>query len=810
MRRNRTCRFLIGFLSSFVLMLSACGGDGSGYAVDISSMDLQMKSGLVDGGATTSSTQILRGIVPSPYGTPATLGGTYDGKAYLVLNGQQIQVNVTAQAVQTSEEPEPDDGVEIPTRTIIKGRDEFHLDPKSSFTIPMQSKDGGAYEWIFEVTFSLNGGSNTLQIEVYDLNDTLLASSDQWDVVCAIEPSSMTVTLSWDTNMTDIDLWVANVDENGTVLGQACGWTNKTATDGDGDTLTLDYDDVNGYGPEHTTLDNASRSKKYAVKVSYFADHNTDDEGNPLPEPTPTTANVTAEANGEVKLIDSHLMTVAGEVRSWASGSHIWDVGTFEVTAPNRFVVDVQSIDTNSFPTVTLTVHVTDPSNTTEPNVEDLAQSAFYVINAGMAMSPVTVSGGTGGIYTLTYADITCGKRDLYVYVSVPAHDEELMKSGLSATKTYGKNYALLVGLNEYPPASPPVTSAGFVDAATIYVDCKPGRYVVTNPSAGDFTMKLTKAGQLKASVAGSSISDQGGGVYRVTFATPADYQDDWNYDVVYKYQAWLLNSINDINDMKTALLAKGTDFSNSAWESANIYTLTNNAATESAIDSKISDISLDMNACDLFLFHYSGHGSGMPTAGEAAQYLCAYEDENWISVNDLEDMLFYIPSPGDSFLTNIFVLIDACHSGNFIGKDMEEGDEAYCEGIPKYRDFIAQAEPFAGGSFEKGLHNDTFLSKRIFVMTAVQGDETALDVRSLNNGLFTYYLSQGMSVSSLNGSGAETVSGALANANNDCWITGEEAFNYCQPKSVAYKSTKIPQMYDNSSATLSRLIYNW
>ena len=198
---------------------------------------------------------------------------------------------------------------------------------------------------------------------------------------------------------------------------------------------------------------------------------------------------------------------------------------------------------------------------------------------------------------------------------------------------------------------------------------------------------------------------------------------------------------------IEAALKATATSMTGSAWEDGNIYPLTNSGATETAITTKISTIASGMEKYDLFLFHFSGHGSGDPAAGDASQYLCAYEDANWISVTDLSNALDDIPGPGtSSYITNVFVFMDACHSGNFIGKGMERGFGAEVEGtkIPKFRPFMPQREEvpseYRSLTFSRDLQDMTN-KNNVFVISAVTGDKSAWDDSTLGNGVFTYYL---------------------------------------------------------------------
>lgn len=761
----------------------------------VSDSDMPVQSGLTDNGVARTGTQTMTGTVPNPTG----LDDTYGGKAYLVLNDDKIPLSVTKSGSSSSS---------VSGRTFYKGSKEYTVVDGEAYCLDdademdfsslskAETRDG--VTWTFTVTFSVNAGPNTIRIEIYDLSDVLFAATALWNIIGTIEPTSLVVTLWWNTDGTDIDLHVS--PDDGTTH---CYYGNSTAGG-----MVLDYDDTYGYGPEHITVDQVTGTKTYKIKVYYFSDNSGADTT------TPTTASVTAAVNGETKLSGSQLMSVESYDSDWGTGSHIWDVGELEVSGENVYTVTLSDPDLTSFPEVTLPVTVTDPSNNNE-HVSGLTSNNFYVVNAGTLMSDVTVTEGSSS-YTLKYTDITSGARDLYVFVNVPAEGDTPRKGGLSNTKTYGTNYALLVGLNEYPAAY--ATPSNW-DTSNYTIDVEPSAPAGTaSVDADEFTIEFYAGATLDTSVTATSITSLGGGVYRLGYPSQ-DHSTHTTAKVKYEKEAWLSNCINDINDMEAALKAKATSMNNSAWEDDNIYILTNSGATETEITSKISTIASGMKKYDLFLFHFSGHGSGSQDAGDASQYLCAYEDANWISVTDLSNALDDIPQPGtSSYITNVFVFMDACHSGNFIGKGMERGFGAEVDRtkVPKFRPFMPQRgkvpSEYRSLKFSRDLQDMTN-KNHVFVMTAVTGDKSAWDDSTLGNGVFTYYLVEGIDVSGKN------ISAALANANNDPWVTAEEAFAYLDPKANDYVSTtpgypddavQDAQLQDNSTTTVSRLVYNW
>jgi hypothetical protein len=98
-----------------------------------------------------------------------------------------------------------------------------------------------------------------------------------------ILPSDMIITLSWGTNLSDIDLHVTDP------TGYHVYYSDKVSTIG----AALDIDDTDGYGPEHYTISSEEGDQMpygdYVVKVVYYADH---DENYDAAQATPYTVNL--------------------------------------------------------------------------------------------------------------------------------------------------------------------------------------------------------------------------------------------------------------------------------------------------------------------------------------------------------------------------------------------------------------------------------------------------------------------------------------------------------------------------------------
>ncbi len=113
---------------------------------------------------------------------------------------------------------------------------------------------------------------------------------------------------------------------------------------------------------------------------------------------------------------------------------------TVTYAAGGSLTVSLASPDLSAFPTVSLNLTVSDGGSA----VTGLTAANFNLINAGKRMNLTGFSQLGGGQYRLSYRDVTCGKREIYAYVTNGSD------FGSSALSTYGQSYALIVGINDY------------------------------------------------------------------------------------------------------------------------------------------------------------------------------------------------------------------------------------------------------------------------------------------------------------------------------------------------------------------------
>lgn len=132
-------------------------------------------------------------------------------------------------------------------------------DRDAVYQVPL---DNGAFEQVV----ILPGAQETRRVRV-----NLSAESGQRreearaGFMAAITPADFRATLFWDTNDTDVDLWVTDP------TGEKCYFANRNTASG----LELDVDDVTGYGPENITGEADLPPGQYLVQVHYFSDHGT-------------------------------------------------------------------------------------------------------------------------------------------------------------------------------------------------------------------------------------------------------------------------------------------------------------------------------------------------------------------------------------------------------------------------------------------------------------------------------------------------------------------------------------------------------
>ena len=235
--------------------------------------------------------------------------------------------------------------------------------------------------------------------------------------------------------------------------------------------------------------------------------------------------------------------------------------------------------------------------------------------------------------------------------------------------------------------------------------------------------------------------------------------------------------TVDDAEDMRNVLLSYGN------WNDSNIQFLTDADASKNGIGTAITTMASKSDADDVCVFFFSGHGSRIPgtESDDYDEVICPWdttsEIDSVISDDELGTWLSFCPG-------NIIVILDTCYSGGFA-----KGTEGTIKTVPNPRvskDAIARRH-FVEGLVEhlkqKPISRDLNQAEYVVLM-ACEEDKYAYESRRLKNGVFTYYIVEGL--------------WGPADANVDNNISAEEDFYYADPLVLNYKPTnQDPQLWD-------------
>ena len=239
-----------------------------------------------------------------------------------------------------------------------------------------------------------------------------------------------------------------------------------------------------------------------------------------------------------------------------------------------------------------------------------------------------------------------------------------------------------------------------------------------------------------------------------------------------YYYAPCLWYVDDDAYGVRDALL------SSRDWNSENITLLLDAQATTWNLVATLDDLATADENDLLFLF-FSGHGGRVPddqTAEEQDGFdevLYLY-DRTYLSDDALTQLLDDVP------MRRVVVAIDSCFSGGHLG--------APTDGVPTAdwgADVLADLRRLHG---VRPLDLDSS-GKEIVALTASREDEYSRETESLEHGIFTYALLEGMR-------GAADAAG-----DNDGFISAEECYRYAAPRVADLVATigeqQRPQMLD-------------
>jgi hypothetical protein len=131
-----------------------------------------------------------------------------------------------------------------------------------------------------------------------------------------------------------------------------------------------------------------------------------------------------------------------------------------------------------------------------------------------------------------------------------------------------------------------------------------------------------------------------------------------------YDTQTHLAGCINDVEDVRKALVDRGTV------DASNVVVLTDHGATKNAILTLLAQLVDGLAEGDCGYFHFSGHGVRMASSDPEEpdgrdEVLCPYEFD-WTADTAIVDNEILAILGGLQLGARLVVTIDSCHSGDF------------------------------------------------------------------------------------------------------------------------------------------------
>lgn len=212
----------------------------------------------------------------------------------------------------------------------------FNVDGRDSYDPNFVDPDGNGiyeYEWAIKSTppgaiASIQGwgvadfvtdtpGDYGIGLRVRDINDSVW-SEEVVRTLHAFPVSGLAVTLTWNTDVNDVDLHLIQDSQGGGLFDDELDchfqnlrpdWVPEDSPDGD---PSLNHDEVDGMGPETIELPIPTVGETYRVLIHYFSDDGFSD----------TDATVKTFVNGaEVAEMERNLLA-----------NQVWDAGIFDWT----------------------------------------------------------------------------------------------------------------------------------------------------------------------------------------------------------------------------------------------------------------------------------------------------------------------------------------------------------------------------------------------------------------------------------------------------------------------------------------------
>lgn len=226
-----------------------------------------------------------------------------------------------------------------------------------------------------------------------------------------------------------------------------------------------------------------------------------------------------------------------------------------------------------------------------------------------------------------------------------------------------------------------------------------------------------------------------------------------------------------------------------SNWAPSEITVLLNGQATRSAIVDAINNVGGSLSSDDKFVFFYSGHGTfgpDLPPIDEADgvdEYIVPHDAlsnsaANNIRDDELEVIIRGLPTQ------NVLVVLDSSFSGGMIKSTPRP--------MGKVK-FVDQGL-MIGAKIRRpdGMFRDLDVAPGVITHTASQSNESPLESSALRNGVFTFFLVEGML--------------GPADPDGDS-ITAQEAFSYAAPRATAFNPGQHARSQDNRGGPYTLII---
>ncbi len=251
----------------------------------------------------------------------------------------------------------------------------------------------------------------------------------------------------------------------------------------------------------------------------------------------------------------------------------------------------------------------------------------------------------------------------------------------------------------------------------------------------------------------------------------------------------------DDAHDVYKVLIASAN------WKAENITLLVDRAATRSAIQSAIDDMCNKADSDDICLFYFSGHGGTAETdylpedeLDGFDEYICAYDLD--IIDDELGKWLAELPT------RKYIVFLDTCRSGEDANPISSEsildslGDANSTGNIVSMKDdgFAADIAVNFGSDAEIRAEDFDDYDRGVAV-AACEADQTSEELFYVQNGLFTYFLVQGMA--------------GPADDNGNGWISAEECYDYVRPRAENIDSDYLLHYANNEPNIQNAKMYD-